>query len=277
MLLLLWLPLPLSAQSELRWMPKSGDPSIYFDIDADGRLLKVDYLSEQASVLGSLGQDDLDRPFLPWHGWHLEDGRWLFLDLTRFISSGRAQPARLVVFEASGDLLRETSLVLELGEYAVEPFDSRHILIEYRDSARNQTQRFLFDASDNVIAGGFAEDLRWNAQIGSNDESLFFADPFESQVVALGKSKGIERKVSMSKIIETRDQTQLFVVGLQGQWALVQETLESPGPRRTRFALVDLSDESIAGYSDILPFFTGRFVLSETSDHAVDISCVTSA
>lgn len=137
---------------EIRSHPRVGDDIEYFDLAADGRLLKIHYGRDTATEVGKVDLSGL-RSALPWQGWILPDGSWVLLSL----ENGTKRPLFGRIYLGSPHSpLQATSFRPALGEFEILPLSERVVLVQWTEPGNHSiVHRHRLDPSRNALIGAF--------------------------------------------------------------------------------------------------------------------------
>lgn len=254
----------------------------FYDVDSEGRLLRIDYQAGSAKVLANLDPES-PSPMLV-NAWVLEN--------PGFVTQPRAEHpgyalllyqeaydigpagARVHLLSLADGSLRETSLVLYVAGQGiapiVRPLAADWAYVEYTHWPSGEQRRFIFDPARNAVLGASEESLgRLDVLTLSADRSrLYHAVRFSGTVRQLEPATG--RLVGSTDLCAALTGDRLDFCAVQevdpsGQ-AVVWE--RSDDMNEVRIHLMRVDGTTIAS-SGPVPFFVGSFRIREREGETI--------
>ncbi|GMV95441.1 MAG: hypothetical protein AMXMBFR82_52190 [Candidatus Hydrogenedentota bacterium] len=128
-------------------VPRLGEPIEYYDLDASGRLLRIDYAGRRATVLGRIPVDAFAPSAVPW-GDFVVGGDCLHL----FSSTPGKSPAHLLRYDLTDGVISRVATPFEaLSFCGAQPISRSGSAFSYLDEAGAYVSRLVtFDGQTEV-------------------------------------------------------------------------------------------------------------------------------
>lgn len=254
-------------------MPEEGNSAIYRDIDHTGRILEIDYLSNQARLIGSL-DSEADRIS---HSFAYDLGNGDHSLLFQY-EPDSPYHARMRLFSAKNKTLSDTGITMNMkrSELAILPVATDFVLINYTDSKDDTGKQIVYDATLNRIRGNFSFWMNASSfsSLAPEATSCYLAAPTGRKVVKVNRDTSeVEFTADMSDLVVDDESDELaFVKALSGNIALVKKKYRADN--RVSFYFVDLDSLDVVASSESMEFFNGRYLFEEGVAGKVRFVCI---
>lgn len=254
-------------------MPEEGNSAIYRDIDYTGRILEIDYLSNQARLIGTLDSeaDRISHSF----AYDLANGD---LSLLFHFEPNTENRARMRLFSAKNGTISDSGITIDLkrSELAILSVAADFVLINYTDPEDDTGKQIIYDATQNRIRGNFSFRIDADSffSLAPEGTSFYVAHPTERRVVKVNRETSqVEFTADMSELVVDDQSDELaFVTALSGNLAFVNKKYRAEN--RIRLHLVDLDSLAVIALSESMEFFNGRYLFEDGVAGKVKLVCI---
>ncbi len=255
---------------EIRSHPRVGDDIEYFDLTADGRLLKIHYGRDAAREVGKIDLSGL-RSALPWQGWILPDGSWVLLSL----ETGTKRPTFGRIYLGSPHSpLQATSFRPVLGEFEILPLSERVVLVQWTEPGNHSiVHRHRLDPSRNALIGAFDFSLHSRSFSASKGRRHYLSHALSDRITSLREAEWNQAStIEISEYVANAVPGSFFVRALSSNAVLVLH--QAASNQWTKLYLLALPGLSLIAESESLERIAGRFRIFRDQPDSWRIFCI---